>query len=105
MSLSSLITSRSRPQTRNPAAPRDDLFSRFSTALQRAATHAPQPLRPAAERAAASPRLVAAGLGVVAVGVGLALATNKRTRAGVAAMAGAAVGLSARRKGAARSGH
>lgn len=100
MSLSSLFTGSSRRapvQTRNPAAPRPDLLERFAAELQNLAARAPQKVRPAAQRAAASPGLVAAGLGVLVVGAGLALATNKRTRAGMAALVGTAVGLASKR--------
>jgi hypothetical protein len=89
-----------QPQTRNPAAPRpsNDAFGRFASELERLAGRAPQQMRPAVERMAKSPRAVAAGLGVIALGLGLFLVANKRTRAGAATLAGAALGLAAKSK-------
>ncbi len=96
MSLTTLFDRRAQPQTRNPAAGRPSIIDRFAVELRSIAARAPAPLQPAAQRIASSPRATAAGLGVVAVGLGLFLATNKNTRAGVAALVGAAIGLSAR---------
>ncbi|WP_369061929.1 hypothetical protein ABOZ73_07250 [Caulobacter sp. 73W] len=70
-------------------------MARFTQSLEALAQRAPDQLRPAADRVAASPRLAAAGLGFAVVGAGLILATNKHTRAGVAALVGAAIGVSA----------
>ena len=86
MNLSSLLTPRPAPQTRNPAAPRPGFADRLSTEFGRLVERAPPSVRPIANRLTKSPVLLA-----LAVGAGLFLITNKRTRAGAAALAAAAL--------------
>ncbi|MDG2520632.1 hypothetical protein P7B02_03680 [Caulobacter segnis] len=82
----------------DPTAPRRpaSFFDRVAAELDGYGKRGPAFIRPAAARAARSPRLAAGALGVMALGAGLYLVTRKRTRAGAGALA-AAVTAAARR--------
>lgn len=100
MPISKLFERPSPPvQTYDPtAAGRPaSFFDRLANELEGYGKRGPAFIRPAAARAARSPRLAAGALGVVALGAGLYLATHKRTRGAAAALAAAVTAAAGRR--------